>query len=73
MSEVPYRLLGGPGSPYSLKMRAVLRHRRLPHTWAVPTGFPGQGAELLKADKKMTPIMQLPDGHYKNRPTFTIE
>ena len=59
-----YRLLGGPGSPYSLKMRAVLRYRRLPHTWHVPRGYLGQAPELQKAAKGMIPVMQIPEGDY---------
>ena len=61
-----YRLLGGPGSPYSLKMRAILRYRRLPHTWVVPSKprFRDPEGELARADKGIIPVMQLPDGRY---------
>lgn len=59
-----YRLLGGPGSPYSLKMRAVLRYRRLPHLWIVPRGYIGAGGELAQADKGVIPVLQYPDGGY---------
>ena len=60
-----YRLLGGPGSPYSLKMRAVLRYRRLPHLWIVPRGYIGAGGELAEAGKGMIPVLQYPDGSYR--------
>ena len=59
-----YRLLGGPGSPYSLKVRAVLRYRRLPHLWIVPRGYLGSGGELQQAGKNMIPVLQYPDGLY---------
>lgn len=59
-----YRVIGGPGSPYSFKMRAVLRYRRIPHDWVVPTKFRDPEGELAKAGKGIIPVMQLPDGRY---------
>lgn len=66
MTEKPYRLLGGPGSPYSLKLRAALRYRHIPHRWIVPTGYLGsEGSELATAAKRMIPVLQYPeDGSY---------
>jgi glutathione S-transferase len=60
-----YRLLGGPGSPYSLKMRALLRYRRIAHIWIVPRGYLGSGGELERAGKKLIPVLQYPDGGYR--------
>jgi glutathione S-transferase len=59
-----YRVIGGPGSPYSFKLRAVLRYRRIPHNWVVPPKFQDPEGELAKAAKAMIPVMQLPDGRY---------
>lgn len=64
MTEARYRLLGGPGSPYSLKVRAVLRYRRLPHLWIVPQGPVGAAPELVRAGKGLLPVMQIPEGAY---------
>jgi glutathione S-transferase len=72
-----YQIFGGPGSPYSHKLRSVFRYRRIPHTWSVPQGeFSGGGtlgsddaaggdSDLRRASKGVVPVVRYPDGSYK--------
>ncbi|MCR5873435.1 glutathione S-transferase [Phenylobacterium sp. J426] len=70
MSE--YLLYGGLGSPYSMKMRAVLRYRRLPHRW-IQVGRPEQMAELFARVKApVIPVLVFPDGGVMNDSTPLI-
>ncbi|MEQ9197625.1 MAG: glutathione S-transferase family protein [Parvibaculum sp.] len=74
-----YRLLGGPGSPYSHKLRAVLRYRHLPHRWIVPlgafrgSGSLGEGTEIAAAGKTQVPVIQFPEGSYHSDSTPIID
>src|SRR4029450_12926204 len=48
----PLRIVGAPGPPYSRKLRAVLRYRRIPYAWSTPgapetRGLPRPHVELL--------------------------
>ncbi len=64
-----YRLQGALGSPFSMKMRAVLRHRRIPHLWEGGTaGF--ASAQTMKA--KVIPVLVFPDGRLENDSTHLI-
>ncbi len=60
-----YRIVAGPGSPYSHKVRAVMRYRRIPHDWVIVRGgFDGtaQTDKISKLHKGMFPIVLFPDG-----------
>lgn len=75
-----YQLVGGDGSPYSCKMRAVLRYRRIPFRWTpqfllrdelgAPSDFLQQRFPALKA--KVIPVLVRPDGSYANDSTPLI-
>ena len=52
-------LVGGYSSPYSRKMRAVLRYRRIPHRWLLK-GSP-EAADLPKPVPNLIPALVFPD------------
>jgi len=65
-----YQLKGAIGSPYSMKMRAVLRYRRIPFVWqGGMSGF--IAAQAMKA--KVLPVLVTPEGEAWNDSTLLIE
>ena len=58
-----YRVIGVIASPYSVKMRAIMRYRRLPFDWVVRT--PEVAAAVSEVKPAIVPIVQFPeDGSY---------
>ncbi|WP_332772313.1 glutathione S-transferase family protein [Phenylobacterium sp.] len=64
-----YRLYGGLGSPYSLKVRAVLRYRRLPHIWIAANDPTTMGALFAQVRAPVIPVLEFPDGTVMNDST----
>lgn len=69
MTDKPYVLHGALGSPYSMKMRALMRYRRLPFLWVQ-----GLGAHALASRLRVPviPVLEYPDGSLRNDSTELI-
>jgi glutathione S-transferase len=65
-----YTVYGALGSPYSLKVRAVMRYRRLPHIWA--HGHAATSGTLQQVKAPVIPVVQYPDGSFHNDSTPLI-
>lgn len=66
-----YRLIGGEGSPYSVKMRAILRYRHLPFFWVLRD--PEVQKETAHVRPPVIPVLQYPeDGSYHVDSTFLV-
>ncbi len=65
-----YTIYGGLGSPYSMKMRAVMRYRRLAHIWRQMRS--GDDAVFKHVKAPVIPVIQYPDGSWHNDSTPMI-
>lgn len=65
-----YTLYGALGSPYSMKMRALLRYRRIVHIWS--HGRVAQEMAGTKVRAPVIPVLEYPDGSFANDSTPLI-
>ena len=68
MTQTPYIINGSLGSPYSLKMRAIMRYRHIPHVWKQMTGA-NRDEVFSKVKVPVIPIIEYPDGSFHNDST----
>ncbi|MBT4641591.1 MAG: glutathione S-transferase [Deltaproteobacteria bacterium] len=65
-----YTIYGHIGSPYSMKMRAVMRYRRIPHVWK--DGAVGMEHAKKQVKAPVIPVFKYPDGSFHNDSTPLI-
>ncbi len=63
-----YDVYGALGSPYSLKVRAAMRAKRLVHTWTGMTAA-DRGRIMPNVKAQVIPIIRKPDGSWTNDST----
>lgn len=68
MTASVYTIYGTTGSPYSMKMRALLRYRRLPLIWVQDFR---DGLEVAREQglPPVVPVIRFPDGSFHNDST----
>ncbi|HYB99999.1 MAG TPA: glutathione S-transferase N-terminal domain-containing protein [Candidatus Limnocylindrales bacterium] len=54
----PYEIIGANPSPFSRKLRAILRYRRLPHVWRLRG--PDMGPAIEAVRPRLIPILGIP-------------
>ncbi|MEM7493814.1 MAG: glutathione S-transferase family protein [Pseudomonadota bacterium] len=63
-----YEVYGGLGSPYSMKVRAAMRAKRLPHIWSGMT-VADRMQVMPNAKVPVIPVIKHPDGTWTNDST----
>ena len=71
MLEDPLRIVGAPGSPYSRKMRALLRYRRIAYAWS-NLGSP-ESRDLPQPKVALIPQLILPGAGGKPEARMELE
>jgi glutathione S-transferase len=71
MTDQPLRIVGAPGSPYSRKLRAVLRYRRIPFAWINQGSPETRGLPQPRVQLLPQLILPGPDGTLEARTDST--
>ncbi len=71
MIDQPLRIVGAPGSPYSRKLRAVLRYRRIPYAWINQGSPETRGLPQPRVNLLPQLILPGPDGALEARTDST--
>lgn len=70
MTDDIYKIHGGLGSPYSMKMRAIFRYRRIPHIW-IQRNLQSPNI-FVNVKVPVIPVIEYPDGTAHNDSTPMI-
>jgi glutathione S-transferase len=70
MTTAPLKIVGAPGSPYSRKLRAVLRYRRISHRWILRGSK--QDRDIPEVPVDLMPVLVFP-GEGGGRDTAAID